>query len=151
MTPQCYIMYYIYYGQSLHKSSKANFCLKFQKFFSVCIFIRTNLLPWNWVNWLIPWELKPNFYKIRFSDFIPRADNVTILCNFNALQIVHLFSLNEKPEPSYYFCLPSVLESQLTQIIIRLSTALVAGKSVVIKTYTVPFETVRKSKRHKRS
>lgn len=30
---------------------------------------------------------------------------------------MHLFTLNEKPEPSYYFCLPSVLESQSAQII----------------------------------
>ena len=87
------------------------------------------IFPWNWVNWLILWELKPNFYKIRFSDFIPRAYNVTIVhlwsCTTDrALRIVQLFSLNEKPEPSYYFCLPSVLESQLTQIIIKLFTAL---------------------------
>jgi len=139
-------MYYIYYGQSLYikVQSFANFCLKFHEFSKIFQILS---FPGNALG-----ILKPNFYKIRFSDFIPSAYKCTYQpkCTYRAL-IVHLFILNEKPEPSYYFCLPSVLESQLTQIIIRLSTAPVAEKSEVIKTYTVPFETVRKSKRHKRS
>jgi len=85
-----------------------------------CYAIETNF------NYKIPRELdklilspgtkSPIFTKSGF----PISFRVLIFARIVQLhfaRIVHLFTLNEKPEPSYYFCLPSVLESQSAQII----------------------------------
>ena len=114
---------------NLYIKVQSEFLPEISIIFRVCIFIRT-YFPIELSKLAHSLGTEAQFYKIRFSDFIPRAHNVTILCNFSAPQIVRLFSLNEKPEPSYYFCLPSVLESQLTQIIKRLSIALVVEQSI---------------------